>query len=129
VRWSNTQGSSRHFGEQRVKMSEQELVPLCLASEVSEDTPAKAEIGGEEVAVFQVGENYYITQNLCTHGPGELCEGFVDGEEIECPFHQGKFSILTGKPTSPPCIVPLRTWEAHLRDGRIFASPEPRGAA
>jgi nitrite reductase/ring-hydroxylating ferredoxin subunit len=112
-------------------MSEMELAPLCPASDVSEDAPAKAVIDGEEVAVFQVGERYYVTQNLCTHGPGELCDGYVDGEEVECPFHQGKFNILTGAPTAPPCTVPLRTWKAHLRDGQIFAerTPCPAGTA
>ncbi len=110
-------------------MNELELAPLCLASDVTEDTPVKAEIDGEEVAVFQVGERYYVTQNICTHGPGELCDGFVDGEEIECPFHQGKFSIVTGAPTSPPCTIPLRTWKTELRDGQIYALREPRPVA
>jgi nitrite reductase/ring-hydroxylating ferredoxin subunit len=109
-------------------MNDLELAPLCLASDVSEDTPVKAEIDGEEVAVFQVGEQYYVTQNLCTHGPGELCDGFVDGEEIECPFHQGKFNIITGTPTAPPCTVPLRTWKTELREGRIYALLERRQA-
>ncbi len=107
-------------------MVEQDLVPLCQASEVSEDLPLKASLAGEAVAVFQVGDRYYVTQNICTHGPGELSEGFVDGDEVECPFHQGKFSILTGLPTAPPCTVPLKTWDAHLREGTIYVAPTPR---
>lgn len=107
-------------------MTDQDPVLLCQTSDVTEDTPAKATIGGEDVAVFQVGDSYHVTQNLCTHGPGELSEGFVEGDEIECPFHQGKFSIVTGLPTAPPCTVPLRTWDAHVRDGAIYASPVPR---
>jgi nitrite reductase/ring-hydroxylating ferredoxin subunit len=100
-------------------MVEQGLVPVCLASEVSEDTPVKAQIDGVYVAVFQVGDRYYVTQNQCTHGPGELADGYVDGDEIECPFHQGRFSIITGQPTSAPCTVALRTWTAELCDGQI----------
>ena len=107
-------------------MADQDLVLLCQALDVTEDTPVKASLAGEDVAVFQVGDSYYITQNLCTHGPGELSEGFVEGEEIECPFHQGKFSILTGRPVAAPCTVALRTWDAQLKDGAIYASPVPR---
>jgi nitrite reductase/ring-hydroxylating ferredoxin subunit len=110
-------------------MADQDLVLLCQASDVTEDTPVKSSIAGEDVAVFQVGEDYYITANLCTHGPGELSDGFVEGDEIECPFHQGKFSILTGLPTAPPCTVPLKTWTAELKDGAIYASPTPRSGA
>jgi nitrite reductase/ring-hydroxylating ferredoxin subunit len=107
-------------------MSELKLVPVCMADEVSEHTPAKAEIAGEQVAVFKVGGSYYVTQNMCTHGPGELCEGFVEGDEVECPFHQGRFNIITGAPTLPPCTVPLRIWDAVVREGRIYASANPR---
>jgi nitrite reductase/ring-hydroxylating ferredoxin subunit len=32
-------------------------------------------------------------------------EGFVDGEEVECPFHQGRFHIPTGHPSAPPCTA------------------------
>lgn len=107
-------------------MADQDLVLVCQASDVAEDTPVKADLAGQDVAVFQVGDRYYITQNLCTHGPGELAEGYVEGDEVECPFHQGKFSILTGAPTAAPCTIPLKTWEAHVRDGAIYASPTPR---
>lgn len=110
-------------------MADQDFVLLCQASDVTEDTPVKASLAGEEVAVFKVGDGYYITQNACTHGPGELADGYVEGEEIECPFHQGKFSILTGLPTAPPCTVPLKTWTAELRGEEIYASPAPRSGA
>ena len=106
---------------------EQDLTALCATSDVTQDLPVKAELNGEDVVVFQVGDQYYVTQDRCTHGPGSLSEGYVEGEEIECPFHQGKFSIITGLPTSPPCTVPLRTWAVRVRDGQVCAVPRPIG--
>jgi nitrite reductase/ring-hydroxylating ferredoxin subunit len=48
-----------------------------------------------------------------------LAERFVDGEEIEWPFHQGRFHIPTVRPSSPPCTVPMRVWEAHVFGGNV----------
>lgn len=102
-------------------MSGDELIELCLVSQLDADTPFEAEIDGEAVGVFEVDGAYYAIQNLCTHGPGLLSEGFVDGDEVECPFHQGKFCISTGLPTAAPCTIPLKTWPVVVTDGRIFA--------
>ena len=99
-----------------------DLVDLCAVADVSADLPVKADIDGEDVAVFQVDDKYYVTQDLCTHGPGYLSEGYVEGCEVECPFHQGKFNIITGAPTAPPCNIPLKVWNAVVKDGRICAA-------
>ncbi|MGA8197182.1 MAG: non-heme iron oxygenase ferredoxin subunit [Acetobacteraceae bacterium] len=95
------------------------LTALCAAADVEDDTPVRVETHDTAFAVFRVGDRHYVTQDACTHGPGSLTEGFVDGEEIECPFHQGRFHIPTGRPSAPPCTVSLRVWEAHLIDGQV----------
>lgn len=84
------------------------------------DQPYRAEADGQAIAVFQIDGKYYATQDLCTHGPGSLSEGYVDGEEIECPFHQGRFNILSGNPVCAPCTVPLKTWEVIVEGDRIL---------
>jgi nitrite reductase/ring-hydroxylating ferredoxin subunit len=96
-----------------------QLTALCAAADVDDDTPARVATRGTAFAVFRVGGRHYVTQDACTHGPGSLAEGFVDGEEIECPFHQGRFHIRTGRPSAPPCTAPLRVWEVHVIDGQV----------
>lgn len=95
------------------------LLQLCDASMVRDDMPARVERNGLAYAVFSVNGQYYVTQDECTHGPGSLAEGWVEGEEVECPFHQGRFHIPTGQPTAAPCTIPLRVWRARLIDGAI----------
>ena len=102
------------------------LAVLCDATAVAPDAPALAERDGARYAVFAVAGRYYVTQDACTHGPGSLAEGFVEGEEVECPFHQGRFHIPTGRPSAAPCTVALRVWTAHLVDGKICIDPEER---
>jgi nitrite reductase/ring-hydroxylating ferredoxin subunit len=96
------------------------LIRLCSASMVHAGTPARVERDGRAYAIFVVAGQYHVTQDACTHGPGSLAEGWVEGEEVECPFHQGRFHIPSGLPTAPPCTIPLRVWPARLIDGDIW---------
>lgn len=109
------------FWEGSVKVDESGLVDLCAVSDVTPDVPAKSQIAGEDVAVFLVAGRFYVTQDICTHGPGYLSEGYIEGDEVECPFHQGRFCITTGAPTAAPCNEPLKTWPAEVADGRVYA--------
>ena len=100
------------------------LIALCAAADVSEDAPRQVERDGMAYAVFQRGGDYFVTADQCTHGPGFLSEGAVIGDEIECPFHGGRFDLRTGAPTAPPCFEPVRVWTAHVVDGTICIDPD-----
>lgn len=103
-------------------------ITLCRVDEVDPDVPVRAEVGGEAYAIYEVDGAIYVTQDACTHGPGSLAEGFVDGHEIECPFHQGKFDIRTGCPTAAPCTIRLKTWKPSVVDGFVTIDPTRPGA-
>ncbi|MBV9891126.1 MAG: non-heme iron oxygenase ferredoxin subunit [Rhizobacter sp.] len=76
-------------------------------------------VGGREVALHLVGDAVYATANRCTHGDALLCDGFLEGHEIECPHHQGRFDVRTGAATAAPAEVALATWPARVVDGRV----------
>ncbi len=75
---------------------------------------------GQELALFRVGDDLYATDNLCTHGHARLCEGFVEGHEIECPLHQGRFDLKTGEATCAPCTEPIKTYPIRIEGGRVL---------
>src|SRR5207248_10350895 len=94
-------------------------VELCKADQVAAGTALRVEAGGVTVAVFNVEGQFYVTDDACTHGPGSLSEGFIDGDVVECNFHQGQFNIRTGAVVLPPCFVPVKTYPAMVRDGKV----------
>ena len=101
-------------------MSQGNRVDLCATDDVEEGAVIRVEAGDLVVAVYRVEGNFYVTDDNCTHGPGSLSEGFLDGYEIECDFHQGCFDIRTGEVTQPPCIVPIRTYSVIVENGRVL---------
>jgi naphthalene 1,2-dioxygenase ferredoxin component len=76
-------------------------------------------VQGRELALFRIGAAVYATDAFCTHGQARLCEGFVEGHEIECPLHQGRFDLRSGAATCEPASAALPTYPARLEGGRV----------
>jgi len=94
-------------------------IELCLAADVTVGTPLKVEAEGLVVAVFNLDGEYFVTDDACTHGPGSLGEGYVDGDVVECNFHGGQFNIRTGEVVAPPCMEPVKTYRARVENGMV----------
>jgi naphthalene 1,2-dioxygenase system ferredoxin subunit len=90
----------------------------------AEDLPTDDVIGvaadGRELALYTVGDEIFATDNLCTHGHARLCDGFLEGHEIECPLHQGKFDVRTGAPTCAPATDAIRSYPVKIEGGRVW---------
>ena len=101
-------------------MQEPSRIELCKAADVAIGEVVKVETAGLTVAVFNLDGTFYVTDDACTHGPGSLSEGCIDGDNIECNFHQGVFNIRTGEVVTPPCVVPVKTYKAVVDNGAVF---------
>ncbi|HET9976495.1 MAG TPA: non-heme iron oxygenase ferredoxin subunit [Burkholderiaceae bacterium] len=77
---------------------------------------------GREIALHSVDGVPFATDNLCTHGAGRLCDGFLEGHEIECPLHQGRFDVRSGAATCPPATEAIRSYPVRIEAGRVFVA-------
>lgn len=94
----------------------------CASDDVPDGDLWPATVGDVAVCVYRVEGNVYATLDQCTHGNARLSDGFLDGWEVECPFHQGRFDIRTGEATLPPCTEPVRQFSVRENDGVIWIS-------
>jgi naphthalene 1,2-dioxygenase system ferredoxin subunit len=88
--------------------------------DVPEEDVLGVETAGKDVALYNVDGQVYATDNICTHGHARLCDGFLEGFEIECPLHQGKFDIRDGRPTCQPVTEAVRIYPVKIENGRVF---------
>lgn len=93
---------------------------VAAESDLFEGAGVAVTPAGHDIALYLQDGAVYATDNLCTHGHASLCDGFLDGHEIECPFHQGRFDIRTGVATAAPCTEPLRSWPVKVEGGRVY---------
>ena len=99
--------------------TEANRLELCSIADVAPGTALRVEIGEMAFAVFNVEGEFYVTDDACTHGPGSLSEGYIDGDVVECNFHNGQFNIRTGEVVLPPCMVPVRTYPVTVAGGKV----------
>jgi len=118
--------SSPGFRVRLLSEMNETLLTICRTDEVPVGGVIKAETNGLVVAVFNLGGRFFVTDDHCTHGPGSLSEGFVDGDEIECDFHNGRFHIPTGAVAGPPCTIPLPTYAVKIIEDQVCIDPTPR---
>ena len=99
-------------------------IDICSAAEIAPGNTLRVEAEGLTLAVFNVAGEFYVTDDQCTHGPGSLSEGYLEGDVIECNFHNGQFNVRTGEVVSPPCMVPIKTYKTSVENGRVLIEVE-----
>jgi nitrite reductase/ring-hydroxylating ferredoxin subunit len=95
-------------------------IALCKTGDVEEGSALKVESGDLALAVYKVEGEFFVTDDACTHGPGSLSEGYLDGHIIECDFHNGAFDIRTGEVAAPPCMVPVKTYKVVVEGDEVM---------
>ena len=97
------------------------VVKICPADEIEDGEMRQAEVEGiGKIAIYRVGDRYFATSDVCTHGQASLSEdGYLEEFVITCSWHDGAFDIRTGEPCALPCTVPLQTYPVALIDGDV----------
>jgi naphthalene 1,2-dioxygenase system ferredoxin subunit len=87
---------------------------VASLSELRDNEPMGVVIGGVRVALYRVGDKFYATGNVCTHAEALLSDGHLQGCEIECPLHGGRFDIRTGTALSDPVEMDIPTFPVRV---------------
>jgi len=96
---------------------------VASIDDVPEDGTLLVRCGDDPVCLYNMGGRIYASHDICTHEHASLADGFICGENIECPLHQGLFHIPTGKAVGPPCTVDLEVFEVKIEDGAVYVAP------
>lgn len=100
---------------------------LCHVTAVEEGQALKVEKSGLTFAVFNVSGEYFVTDDLCTHGPGSLSESYILDDVVECNFHNGAFNIKTGEVVSAPCTDNLKTYPVKIINHHVCIDVSQEG--
>lgn len=95
-----------------------------------------ADVGGHEIAVFNLGDRAVAVENRCPHRGGPLSDGIVAGDAVVCPLHAWKICFSTGSVLRPAEVACVSTYPTRLKNGYIYVSlpieaarqAAPRGA-
>lgn len=74
------------------------------------------------LALVRLADEFFVIDDLCTHGAASLSEGDIVGGEIECPYHGGRFDIRSGAVTALPCTRALRVYPVRVEHDQVYAA-------
>lgn len=93
-----------------------EFVVLAETTEVAEGGLAAYEVGGERIAVANVGGAFHAIGDTCTHLGCSLAEGRLEGTVVTCPCHGSRFDVTSGAVLRGPALEPVRSYAARVED-------------
>jgi chlorite dismutase len=108
------------------------FTPVATLDELPPGSAKRVYAANDAVALFNVNGTVYAIANRCTHARASLSEGVVDPARcaVTCPWHEGVFSLETGRVLGGPPVHAVVTYRVKLEDGTIFIAPaEAREAA
>lgn len=95
-------------------------VLVCAEADVEPDWGYRFDHGEHTYCIYRTEQGFYATDGHCTHEEQHLAEGLVTGTQVECPLHQGRFDVITGKALSGPVCEDLRTYPVKVEDYRVW---------
>lgn len=95
-------------------------INAAAAADVPQDDVIAVEVAGLDIALYGVEGQVYATDNLCPHGHARLCDGFLEGHEIECPLHQGRIDVRNGQPACAPITEAVKSYPVKIEGGRVW---------
>jgi len=103
-----------------VRQGELAFVLVPNADRLPDGETLRVEIDGEVMAIARLGSSFYAFQEFCTHRFGPLSEGCLDGFNVQCPWHNSRFDVRTGKVVQGPAKIDLKTFRIDVRDGNVY---------
>lgn len=96
-------------------------VEVCAVDDLDEEDVIGFDYNGKKYAVYRLlGDNFYASDGLCTHEKVELAGGLVMDGCIECPMHNGRFDVATGKAVKLPVYEDLKTYQVERNGDKVF---------
>jgi nitrite reductase/ring-hydroxylating ferredoxin subunit len=93
---------------------------VCRADEIPDGEGRRVELD-PPVAVYRVGDQFYVTADSCTHEQWSLGEeGDLDGYEVTCTLHLARFDVRTGRALCLPATRALETYPVVVENGDVY---------
>jgi 3-phenylpropionate/trans-cinnamate dioxygenase ferredoxin subunit len=87
---------------------------VAAVSDIIDGEAKPARVGELEIALVRVDGMIHAFEDVCPHAYALLSQGFVEGNEIECPLHAARFEISTGKVLCPPADRDLQVYPVRV---------------
>ena len=106
---------------------------VATIDEVAPGASKRVTVAGRDIALFNLGGEFFALANKCPHESGSLCDGRIiglamadepgqyrllrDGEFVKCSWHGWEFDIRTGQSWCDPSNTRVRAYDTAVEKG------------
>ncbi len=96
-----------------------DFLPALAVADLPPGQAREVTLEGQVIALFNVGGMYHALPGRCPHRGGPLGQGFVDGPQVSCPWHNWTFDVTTGENVASPDLKISRL-EVRVESGQVL---------
>ena len=97
------------------------LIKVGTTAELQPGTSKKVEINGKDIAIFNLGGEFYAMDDMCPHRGGSLSEGACEDKIVTCPWHGWQFDATNGSCLTNPAAG-QQTYEVKVQGNDVLVS-------
>lgn len=90
------------------------------ATDVAPGTVVTVTVAGVPLCVGQTTDGRWgAIDDVCTHDGGDLGDGELDGDAVECPRHGGRVDLFNGRVLALPPVIPVRAYAVRVEGDEV----------
>jgi 3-phenylpropionate/trans-cinnamate dioxygenase ferredoxin subunit len=105
--------------------TDEDWLDVCGVKDVPGSGVLPLRVLGRDLLVCRGGDDLFAVADRCTHAAWCLADSEIDGDEIACALHGGRFDLRTGEATGLPATKPLRTFPLRVVGSRVEVRVPP----
>jgi 3-phenylpropionate/trans-cinnamate dioxygenase ferredoxin subunit len=91
-------------------------------ADIKDGEALPAKFGADAIALYRLDGEVFAIGDVCTHEYALLSQGFVEDGAIECPLHQARFDIRTGRCLAAPATEDVKAYAVRIENGEVYVS-------
>lgn len=97
-----------------------EYVKVARVSDIAHNSVKGLKVNGQEIAVVNLGGQFFAVSDICSHAHCNLSDGDIEGEQIWCPCHGSEFNVKTGAVKSGPAQEDIASYSVRVEGNDIL---------
>jgi fatty acid desaturase/NAD(P)H-flavin reductase/nitrite reductase/ring-hydroxylating ferredoxin subunit len=105
------------------------MIRVCSEGDLRKEEIVRFDFDSRSYAVCRTADDRLFTvDGFCTHAGAHLADGVLISNMIECPKHNGRFSLTNGSPCRAPAGTAIGTYETLVENGYVYMKlPQDNG--
>ncbi|MDA3846631.1 MAG: Rieske 2Fe-2S domain-containing protein [Vallitaleaceae bacterium] len=97
---------------------------VILENELELDELVGITVDSKKYVVYHIKSGFYATDGECSHEHASFVDAYVADDYVECPKHNGRFHIPTGKALRRPACIDLNVYPVKIEGNYLMIGLE-----